>query len=165
MKKLKFIFKAFRETYQKLNEEKIEAKQCVKVAKYALDTCIANSTNMHAVYNCLSEIYDILPATQRVLYVQDILDLFYYGKYLKKNKTTGKLEAKFSSLEGFADTNGYMDVYDNFVMELSHRYDNIVLYYKKGCYKGAIEAFNSFNLYHNHFKDTVINDDEKGDSK
>ena len=137
----------------------------MKVAKYALDTCLANSTSMHAAYDYLKSIYNILPRSQRVLYVQDILDFFIYGKYLKKDKTTGKLEVKFSSLLGLADTNGYMDVYDNFVMELSHRYDNIVLYYKKGCYKTVIEAFNSFNLYYNHFKDTVINDDEKGDSK
>ena len=165
MKKLKLILKAFRKTYQKLNEEKIEAKQCVKVAKYALDTCLTNSTSMHAAYNYLNNIYNILPRSQRVLYIQDTLDLFRYGKYLKENKNTGKLEAKFSSLEGFADTNGYMDIYDNLVTELNHRYNNMILYYKKGCYKSVIEAFNSFNLYYNHFKDTVINDDEKGDSK
>ena len=79
MNKIILFFKAIKEAYKKVNGEKLTAKKHIKEVKYILNDLKFKLKTMKIAFKSLSDIYIILPATQRVHYIQQTLDLLQYG--------------------------------------------------------------------------------------
>ncbi len=76
-----FIF-AYKEAYNKINEEKIKAKDCINHTKRLKKTYISIYKLCLTTKKNLYDIYRYLPKKQRQDYVQKTIDLLQYGNDL-----------------------------------------------------------------------------------
>jgi hypothetical protein len=125
---------AYKEAYNKINEDKIKAKDCINHIKKLkeIDTniyklCLTTKKN-------ISDIYKYLPKKQRQDYVQKTLDLLQYG-----NDFSHDLKVL-----------GVIGLYKNVIDILDENLKNMKMFYKDkeykivaSIYKDLIETVNN----------------------
>lgn len=116
---------AFKEAYNKINEEKIKAKDCInhikklkKIDTSIYELCLTTKKN-------LSDIYRYLPKKQRQDYVQKTIDLLQYG-----NDFTHDLKVL-----------GIIGLYKNVIEIIDENLQDMKHFYKEKDYNKVISIY------------------------
>lgn len=144
--KIILFFKAIKEAYNKVNSEKLEAKEHLKEVKKIIESLQEKYKCMCTAYDALQNIYLDLPLTQRVHYVQQTLDLFNYG-YIYNYDDTGNLIEMDSTKLG----TGYIKIFKKHIYDLENIYKNMKCHYSKRDYVLVNDEYNWFTTTNSTF--------------
>lgn len=162
MNKIKLFFLAIKEAYLKLTKDQREAKNVIEVIKVMLDEYQTNYNKLESVYHNLNDMYNQLPKSQRMLYIQRTLDLLHYGFYYTEfQNDNGEIVIKCINNNDTAWRYPYLDNYKSFVSDLKRKYNYIKDLYKNHKYLDVIKEQNNFKDIIDNFNDRYINDIKK----
>jgi len=144
--KIVLFFKALKEAYNKVNSEKLEAKKHLKEVKNILNDLKKKVKYMKTAYEALSDVYLMLPLTQRLHYIQQTMDLLEYG-YIYNYDDAGNLIEMDSTKLG----TGYIKIFEKHIYDLENIYKNMKRHYSKSDYILVNDEYNWFTTANSTF--------------
>ena len=131
-----FLF-ALGKTIDKLNTDKIKAKECIEELKYNMTFREDVFNKCKIAENALDMLYLSLPKKDRQDYIQKTLDLFNYGFTIPNNTQS---------------FNGYIELMGELYDKAKYTYETAKKEYKK---KNYAECVSMYEEYLNDLKTTL----------
>lgn len=159
--KIKLFLLALREAYLNITKEQREAKEAIAMTEAMVIEYQQYLERIKRIFTDLSELYTQFPRSQRMIYIQQTMDLLDYGFYYKqfKNDRDENIVECINLHDKYR--NGYIDRYDFFVRELVGILKHMKENYKEHNYKKVMEKYNTFRMTIDNFNDKYINDIKK----
>lgn len=158
MNKIKLFFLALKEAYLNITKEQREAKETIAITEAMVIEYQQYLEGIKRIFTDLRDLYSQFPKSQRVIYIQQTLDLLNYGFYYKQFKNDK--DENIIECINLNDKwrNGYVDRYNFFVQDLVGILKYMKENYKDHNYKKVMEEYNTFKMTIDDFNEKYIND-------
>ena len=163
--KIKLFFIALNEAYLNITKEHREAKETIAIVESMVIEYQQYLERIKRIYTDLSKLYTQFPKSQRIIYIQQTMDLLNYGFYYKqfKNDRNENIIECINLKDKYRI--GYTDRYDYFVQNLVSTLKDMKENYKGHNYKKVMEEYNTFKMTIDNFNKKYINDIEDSTKK
>ena len=158
MNKIKLFFLALKEAYLNITKEQREAKETIAMSEAMVIEYQQYLERIKRIFTDLSELYTQFPRSQRMIYIQQTLDLLNYGFYYKqfKNDRDENIIECMNLNDKWRIS--YIDRYNSFVQDLVDTLKYMKENYKEHNYKKVMEEYNTFQMTIDNFNEKYIND-------
>ena len=124
-KKIKEFIEAFKDAYNTINVNKINAKKSIDDYSKKVNHIVYVSDSLKIIFERLEAIYSCLPITERQDFIQKTLDLIRYGR----KDANGD----------FKDYCGFRSLYNSSANCAKNNLSNLKKLYKEGKYDEVVE--------------------------
>ena len=130
-KKFKEFIKAFKDAYNTINVNKINAKKAIDDYSKEVDDIVYAADSLKIIFARLEAIYSCFPIKERQDFIQKTLDLLRYGR---KNDNGDLM-----------DYNGFRSLYTSTANYAKNNLAHLKKLYKEGKYDGVMECAKEYS--------------------